>query len=491
MIKVFGQTDKIFASNGDVVIKPIKARVHKEDNGDYYLDLECGLNYVDFIQEGNIIISNTPTGDQPFRVTNPQKTRTKITVKAMHVFFDSKNYLIADTNVVDKSCANALTQLNNALEPTSEFTVGSNISTVNSYRCVRESFYTAIMTVLERWGGHLVRDGFYIGIQSSIGTDRGVTIEYKKNLKEITVEEQWDDVVTKILPVGKDGTLLNAVNPSASIYISSATQYSIPYCKTVSFEQEIEREDYPSDTAYKTALVNDLRSQANAYLLTNSVPKVNYTLKAHIDHVTDIGDTIRVTDSRLNLNLLTNVISYTYNCVTEQYEEVEFGNFKPTLSGLIPTLTAGVNQTVNSAISVVSGDISILNGDVSDINDELLLKQELLVSGLNIKTVNGTSILGSGNIDLSILGSLVVETYTHAYANIASGSVMNWSETKTKVGYYPIGVVGFRTTRQALVVNRCNLTNVTNGSCTINMNARADIAVGSSTAEMYVLWVKI
>ena len=33
MIKVFGKTDKTFISNGDAVINPLKAKVHKEDNG--------------------------------------------------------------------------------------------------------------------------------------------------------------------------------------------------------------------------------------------------------------------------------------------------------------------------------------------------------------------------------------------------------------------------------------------------------------------------
>ena len=32
MIKIFGSTDKDFTSNGDVVLQPLRAKVHKEDN---------------------------------------------------------------------------------------------------------------------------------------------------------------------------------------------------------------------------------------------------------------------------------------------------------------------------------------------------------------------------------------------------------------------------------------------------------------------------
>ena len=77
MIRVFGQTDTVFTSNGDCVLQPLKAKVHKEDNGDYYLDLETSLEYLDFISEGRIVVANTPTGDQAFRISNVTKTKYK------------------------------------------------------------------------------------------------------------------------------------------------------------------------------------------------------------------------------------------------------------------------------------------------------------------------------------------------------------------------------------------------------------------------------
>ena len=354
MIKVFGQTDKIFTSNGDIVVKPLKATIRKEDNGDFYLELVTDLSYVDYLVEGNIIVANTPQGDQAFRVSNPQKTKNKLTVKAWHVFYDSENYLIADSYVVDKNCNDALDHLNNATEPESPFTTISDVGTADSYRCVRKSLYEAIQTVLERWGGHLVRDDFSIEIRTEIGMDNGVTVRYAKNLKDITCEENWDDVITKILPVGKDGILLNAVNPSASIYITSETQYPLPYCKAVTFMQDhVLEEDYASETAYKTALVNDLAQQAYTYINANCVPKVNYTLKANLEKVTDIGDTIEVIDERLGISIMTNVIAYNYDCILERYTEIEFGNFRKTLGDLISTVNTTAEKLVNESAETI------------------------------------------------------------------------------------------------------------------------------------------
>ena len=40
MISIYPANEKLFDSNGIKVVKPTKAIVHKEDNGDYYMDLK-------------------------------------------------------------------------------------------------------------------------------------------------------------------------------------------------------------------------------------------------------------------------------------------------------------------------------------------------------------------------------------------------------------------------------------------------------------------
>lgn len=376
MIKLFGQTDKSFLSNGDVVLQPIKAKVHKEDNGDFYLDLETGLEYVDYLVEGNIVVASTPQGDQAFRITNPIKTKSKITVKAWHVFYDSENYLIEDSYVVDKNCNDALDHLNSATEPQSPFSTISDVGTINSFRCVRNSLYEAINTIIERWGGHLVRNNFTIEIRTNIGQDNGVTVQYKKNLKDITCEERWDNVVTQLLPVGKDGLLLNALDDEASLYVFSDVQYPIPYTKTVSFTQDdVLEEDYKDgngnldETAYTQALVEDLLQQAQEYVDANCIPQINYTLKANLEKITDVGDTIEVKDERLGIDLMTNVIGFDYDCILGKYTEIEFGNFKNSLSGLVSNITASVNKDVTDQ---VQNAIGVMDSSLQQATDQIM-----------------------------------------------------------------------------------------------------------------------
>ena len=347
MIKIFSSTDKIFTTNGDKVIKPFKAKVRKEDNGDYYLNIEASIEYIDYLVQGNIIVVPTPQGEQAFRIENIETKTNKISAKCWHIFYDTEKYLIEDSYVVDKNCNDALDHLNNATETVSPFITLSDVPTVSSFRCVRKSLYEAIQTVIERWGGHLVRDNFNIAIRSKIGQDNGVLVRYKKNLKDITCNYDYSNVVTKLLPVGKDGILLDEK------YIYSDVVYDIPYTKTVTFTQEINEEDYKDadgnlkQEEYTNALKEDLKSLATLYINENKHPKVNYTLKANLEKITDVGDTVQVTDERLGVDLLTNVISYDYDCILERYTEIEFGNFKNKLSDFSSKITSSAEDIAN------------------------------------------------------------------------------------------------------------------------------------------------
>lgn len=448
MIKVFGATDKDFTSNGDIVINPLKAKLHKEDNGAYYLDIETSLDYVDYLVTDNIIVASTPQGEQAFRITNPQKTRTKISLRAYHVFYDSKNYLIADSYVVDKNCNDALDHINSSTEPTSQFTTISDVQTVNSFRCVRKSLYEAVQTVIERWGGHIVMDNFNIGIRNTIGQDNGVTVRYRKNLKELTCEENWDEVVTKLLPVGKDGILLNDQNARASVYVTSNKQYTIPYTKTVSFDQNyIEHDNYPNETEYRKALVADLLQQARAYVERHSVPAVNYTLKANLEKLTDVGDTVQVIDERLGINLTTNVISFEYDCIIGKYTSIEFGNFKRTLEGFASSVTQSAQNMATDMVNNATQGVTdvVINNITQSMAASYVIydgSKIMVLDALPKEQANNVILINNNGIAFSSSG--INGTFTSAWSidgtlNMQAINVINLVADMIKGGTLKLG----------------------------------------------------
>lgn len=366
MINLYKDNEKLFNNNGIKILKPLKAIIRKEDNGNYYLSIKDTIDNIEFYQEGLIVRTDTPWGKQGFRLNNIEIDNNIINVKANHLYFDTRRYVIEDSYVVDKNLNDALDHLNKNCDSETPFITISDIDTRNSFRCVRKTLEEAINTLIERWGGHLIRDNFKIELRKNIGEDRGVTLAFLKNITKITAKENWDDVITKILPVGKDGILL----PERFIELEEIL-YDLPYSKTISFVQdEILSENYISDEAYKEALRNDLRKKATKYLQDNKIPKVNYSLTAYLKDVSDIGDTIRVKHPKCKIDLETNIIAIEYDCILEKYIKIEFGNFKNKLGDLITNVTDKINNEITKS---TDNKISILNDELkkatSTIND--------------------------------------------------------------------------------------------------------------------------
>ena len=347
MISIYDANEKKFDNNGIKILKPLQALITKEDNGNYFIDLKDTIDNLDYYQAGQIIRVNTPWGKQGFRLTNPKIQNKYIICRAYHLYFDTANYLIDDSYVIGKNCNDALDHLNNACDKKTPFSFISDIQTENNYRCVRKSLEEAIGVVVERWNGHLIRDNFNIEVRNTIGEDRGIVLSYGKNIKSITSEENWNDVVTKILPVGKDGLEL----PEKYIELEEEI-YSIPYSKVINFTQDISEDDYKDENGvlneevYNNALVEDLRKQAIKYLNENKFPRVNYSINAYINDVSDVGDTIYILHPKCKINIITHVIAIQYDCILEDYVKIEFGNFKNKLKDLIPSIKETITNDV-------------------------------------------------------------------------------------------------------------------------------------------------
>lgn len=351
MIKVYDSTEKSFNNNGIKILKPLFAQITKKDNSDYYLELEDTIDNLNYYQKGLIIRTTTNWGVQGFRCDNPKIENNRIKCKAWHLTYDSKNYIVRDSNSIDKSCNAALNHFNLATDIPSPFTTISDIETILSCRMVRKSLYEVFNELIDetKYGGHLYRDNYTFGIKSSIGEDRGVVLAANKNITGMNVSENWDDVCTKILPYTTDGQKVIALD---DVYVSLTEKlYDIPYSKVVKFENPYKEEDYNDRDSFEIAVKTWLKNEAMAYLEKNKLPKVNYTVEAQINNVSDIGDVIHVKHPKCNIDLITNVISITYDCIRNKYVKIEFGNFKKEIKNLTQQITESANKYSDSLVS--------------------------------------------------------------------------------------------------------------------------------------------
>ena len=450
MIKVYDATEKLFNHNGMKILHPLKATIYIEDNGDYYLDLETTIDDAEYIQEGNIIRANTRWGEQGFRLTNPQKKNNRISVRGYHLWKDSSKYVIVNSYVENKDCNDALDHLNRACDLVTPFTTISDINTLNSIRIVRKSFEETLSLLVERWGGHLYRDNWIVGIKKEIGMDRGAVIKYGKNSQNIEADENWDNVVTKILPVGYDGITL------PEVYLQSDIQYDVPYTKVIKFDQDIDQEDFKDDDgnvdeeAYKEALITDLRSQATDYLEENKYFKCNYKIKAELNGVVDLGDTIMVDHEKLGINIITNVIALKYDCIRDKYVEIEFGNFRSKLKDLFKNIKVNTEESIASANEVVKVKLEDeLNDATSKIwgtlGDSYVIYEGnriLIVDALPKETARNVMMINAQGIGFSNTG--INGVFTSAWLidgtlDMQNINVINMTASLVKGGTFKVG----------------------------------------------------
>ena len=368
MIRVYDATERLFNHNGIKALHPLFAEITKIDNGDYYIELEDTLENLEYYQKGLIIRASTPWGNQGFRCDNPIIKNNRVTCKAWHLTYDAKNYLIKDSYAVDKNCNDALNYFNDNTDITSPFDVSSDITEISSTRVVRETLFNVFERFIsaDKYGGHWVRDNFSFGIKASVGQDRGVVLAYQKNISDIEVSENWDNVCTKILPYTTDGDV--AIELDETYVELDENLYDIPYSRVVKFENIYKKEDFATREEFLTATKEWLKAQADAYLDVNKVPLVNYSISAEISNVSDIGDLIYVKHPKVNVNITTNVISIKYDVLKGKYTKIEFGNFKKEIKNFRQEIVEEVGKDTNTKVNETK---NLLEQELSDATDKI------------------------------------------------------------------------------------------------------------------------
>ena len=354
MIKIFDENDRDFSSNGNIAINPIKCKERKKKslNG-WYLDVEVDIKYKEYILQDKLCVVKTKSKANPqaFRIDNPKITNNVISFTANHVMFDAKRYLLYDVRPTLQDGQNALSYINERTDKTSPFTVYSNVEAIRTAYFVRRNLLEAWQVIEERWGGTFDADNWTIRLLNSVGNDNGETIAYGKNMQGIQIFEDWSNVCTKICPVVYDGITL------PERYLESEVQYETPYTKKVEFQTEIEDEEKT-----EAALIEELRTNATAYLEVNQYPKVSYEVTSNINQNMEIGDTIHVKHPLVTLQ--TEVLEYEHNLLTDKIELLIFGNYTRDVKSKFDS----IKETIQNIAQEVSTQEAVINHQTDLIN---------------------------------------------------------------------------------------------------------------------------
>ena len=130
-----------------------------------------------------------------------------VTVKARHIFYD----LLGNVTLYDAdnpTCGAALAGILDNCAITHDFEGQTNIADQRVLDpWTRISPVEALLDpengLLAKWAAHIVRDNWMITVLKNAGLNRGVRIEYGKNLLGVECSTDTSDIITAIIPVGQ------------------------------------------------------------------------------------------------------------------------------------------------------------------------------------------------------------------------------------------------------------------------------------------------
>lgn len=343
MVNIYEYNEIDFNHRGTPLKNFLKCEITEALNGVYELNFEYPLESDDshLLENGKILQADNYDGKQLFRILYLQKDLDTIKGYALHISYDLLGNFIEDIYIQGMNGTRALQEVLNRSTDPHKFVGVSDITKLRNSRLVRKNTLEAIMgdkdnSLLSRWGGELYRDNFRINWLEKIGSDKGVTIKYAKNLTGIEYKVDTTNLVTHFIPKGFDGLLL----PEKYVVSPLAEKYK-PIVKRKLLELEDVKSKKVSPTQedavdHDQALALLREKSEKAFELGADKPEITCTV-AFIDlsqteeykyyavlEKIYLGDTVGV--QYKGINILTRCVGYTYDCLQNRYIHVELGN---------------------------------------------------------------------------------------------------------------------------------------------------------------------
>lgn len=347
-IELYKFNNKNFNKAGDIVLRPSKCILT--------IELHTGLNEIElthpldqegrweYINKDDVISVQTcylKIPKQLYRIYESDKNMSSITVKARHIFYDLIDTVLIDVRPTNLSGEEAL---NYILQGT-RYKGHSDIEKESTSYFVRKNVIEAIggdkeNSFMARWGGELFVNNFDIYINEKVGLDNRVTISYGKNLTEVEESITLENVVTRAIPVGYNGIMLEGNEPWVDSPLIN--NYANIKMKVISYDDIKVKESSDDTDGFDTieeARAELIKRVNKDYENGLDKPLVNYSVKfldlSKIDEYKDykileevlLGDTVHIKHKRLGIDLEARVIKLEYNCLTGKMENIELGNY--------------------------------------------------------------------------------------------------------------------------------------------------------------------
>ena len=363
---LYEQGETKFISQGiGSLADAISCTVTEERNGEYELEMTYPASGKLFseLTNGRLILAkpNDTSQTQPFRIYRISTPMSgKVTINAEHISYLLNGIPVAPFTATGMSAAlNGLKNnslVNNPFTCWTDSANGSTKFTVKVPKSFRACLGGTEGSILDTFSGsnppEFEFDRFAVKVHAQRGADRGVTIEYGKNLTDAKQENSIENTYTGVLAYWSNTDQL-IVAKSDIQYASNHSNFANEKIFILDTSQDFPGE--PTKTQLNTAAAN--------YVKNNNVgtPKINlmvsfvnlwqsdeYKNTALLERV-QLCDTVRVKFSFLGIDASAKVIKTVYNVLKERYDSIGLGESKSSFSDTIRQ-ASGITGSVKAMV---------------------------------------------------------------------------------------------------------------------------------------------
>ena len=333
-----------FDRNGDIKLQPSSAILKVELNGICEIEIEHSYdkeNRWKTIENLGVIKCDVcySRNQQLFRIFDVAKGMFGVKVKARHIYFDLIDKIIVDTRAVNFNCETAL----NIILTGTKFKGHSDISLTNTAYFVKMNALSSISgdsdnTLLNRWGGEVIADNFDVYVNHRIGGNYGVKVKYSRNMLDIDLAENTDEIATRIYPQAYNGIML----PELFIDSPLINKYPIIKERHMVFEDLKLKEDCSGEDEQgfetRESLYEAMRQRVKeAFKSGLDKPKVSGKVDIAILENTEeyksfkklvnvgIGDTLTVEHQNIGVDLTTRCVGLEWDILNKKYNSITLG----------------------------------------------------------------------------------------------------------------------------------------------------------------------
>ena len=299
------------------------------------------------------IIEKTQLREQPFRIYKISTSlKDGVTVNARHLFYDLADNLMEDYKPEGAAASEVAAQILAKCKTPSGFVMHCQMTTTGTAEWTQKNPVEALLgdeSLADTWKAELSRDWWDIYAIDRVGVDRPVTIREKKNLKGFSLEKDESDVITRLVPVGKnkDGDPLYL--PEGYIDSQYINDYANPKWGVLEVSDASVggkgKDKLTTDEAYakmREAAQKEFDAGCDMAALTVDVDfvQIGDTVEgrdiAELNNMY-IGDGVWVISPTTGVKMQARITDYTFDCIAKRYTQMTLGTVSAMLDSVSVT----------------------------------------------------------------------------------------------------------------------------------------------------------